>query len=73
MGKVTKYQATQIETIVYDKINLFIENNGYPPTVRELQEKCGLGSPSTAHRYLCRLEDKGLIVRRKEIKSIEKF
>lgn len=67
MGIVTKEQATQIETIVFDKINLFIVEHGYPPTVRELQNICGFRSPSTAHNYLTRLEGKGLITKGKDM------
>lgn len=67
MGKVTKDMAVQIETIVYDKVINFIQEHRYPPTVRELQEICGFRSSSTAHSYLIRLEDKGLISRVRDI------
>jgi repressor LexA len=62
-----KSELLKTETIVLDKINIFIKEHGYPPTVRELQEICGFGSPSTAHSYLKRLEDKGLISRSKDM------
>lgn len=41
----------------------FIEENGYAPSVRELQEHFGWKSPDTAQRRLRELVDQGLIER----------
>lgn len=40
-----------------------IAEKGYPPSVREIGEAVGLKSTSTVHGHLCRLEQKGLLVR----------
>ena len=40
-------------------IEKFSNENGYPPTVREIGEAVGLNSPSTVHGYLKRLERDG--------------
>lgn len=36
---------------------------GYPPTTRELADLLGVGSPTTASRYLQDLERRGLVQR----------
>lgn len=42
-------------------INIFIENNGYSPTVRELCEMSGVRSSSTMMNRMNRLRDLGYI------------
>lgn len=42
-------------------IREYIQDNGYPPTVRELGEMIGTTSPSTVHEHLRALRDKGFI------------
>ena len=37
------------------------ETNGYPPTVREICDGVGLKSPSSVHRYLRLLNERGLL------------
>ncbi|MCW6653383.1 transcriptional repressor LexA [Aerococcaceae bacterium NML210727] len=44
---------------IYDAI----ENQGYPPTVREIGASSGLSSTSTVHGHLERLEKAGYIIR----------
>ena len=48
-----------------DKIYRFIlseqEQNGYPPTVREICAGVGLNSPASVHRYLKQLSDEGIL------------
>lgn len=46
---------------VLDAIAALTDENGYPPTVREVQERLGKTSPSTAHTHLRHLRDKGYI------------
>ena len=48
---------------VLDYLTVFIGENGYAPTVRELQLHFGWGSPDTAQRRLKALVDAGLIER----------
>ncbi|GAA6237443.1 transcriptional repressor LexA [Apilactobacillus micheneri] len=40
-----------------------INNQGYPPTVREIAKEIGLASTSTVHGYLSRLSQKGLLIK----------
>lgn len=42
-------------------INQMAEQNGYPPTVREICREFGYSSTSTVHAYIVRLKEKGLI------------
>ena len=41
----------------------YVDEHGYPPTVREIGEAVGLASPSTVHAHLANLERTGLIRR----------
>lgn len=49
---------------VYDFIENYIENNGFPPTVRELCSSLGFKSTATAQYYVNKLENNGLISKR---------
>jgi repressor LexA len=41
----------------------YVDEHGYPPTVREIGEAVGLASPSTVHAHLANLERAGLLKR----------
>jgi repressor LexA len=41
----------------------YVDDHGYPPTVREIGEAVGLASPSTVHAHLANLEKIGLLRR----------
>src|ERR1043166_4409478 len=41
----------------------YVDEHGYPPTVREIGGAVGLASPSTVHAHLANLERAGLIKR----------
>ncbi|MGF3066059.1 transcriptional repressor LexA [Facklamia sp. P12945] len=58
MIKITTKQLNVLQSI-YELLN----ENGYPPTVREIGARVGLSSPSTVHGHLDRLEESGLIER----------
>lgn len=49
------------EKIFYDYISETIQTQGFPPSVRDIQQALGIKSTSTVHAYLQRLEDKGYI------------
>ena len=53
---------------IYRYIIEYIDENNYPPSVREIGQAAGLSSTSTVHGYLQRLEKRGLI-KRDESKS----
>lgn len=46
---------------VYKFTAEFIENNGFPPSVREICAECNIKSTATAFSYLERLKERGLI------------
>ena len=54
---------TDKQRAVYECIVKCIEENGFPPTVREICSQLGLNSPSTAQLHLNTLEKHGLITR----------
>lgn len=45
----------------------FVSENEFPPTIREIGEQVGISSTSVVNYNLAKLEDLGLIVRRKEV------
>ena len=48
---------------IWQFLVLYVDDHGYPPTVREIGEEVGLASPSTVHAHLANLERVGLIRR----------
>ena len=45
-------QLSPKQARIYEFILSFTEENGYPPSVREIAEAVGLKSPSTVHFHL---------------------
>jgi repressor LexA len=48
---------------IFDFVVKYVDEHGYPPTVREIGEEVGLASPSTVHAHLANLERAGLLRR----------
>ena len=48
---------------IWNFLTDYVDDHGYPPTVREIGEAVGLASPSTVHAHLANLERAGLIKR----------
>ena len=48
-------------TSIYNYLQQFIDDNGYPPSVREIAEKFNIKSTSTVHYYLEKLKASGMI------------
>lgn len=54
-------QLSKMQQRVYDFVAAFIQERGYPPSVREIGEAVGLRSPSTVHFHLKHLAEAGYI------------
>src|SRR5262245_8781913 len=54
---------TKRQQEIWEFLVEYVDDHGYPPTVREIGEKVGLASPSTVHAHLASLERAGLIKR----------
>ena len=50
--------------VLYEYVSKFTEENGYPPTVRDICSDLSIKSTATAHYYLEKLSSKGLITKR---------
>lgn len=61
MPSETPLTARQQE--IWQFLVTYVDDHGYPPTVREIGEEVGLASPSTVHAHLANLERVGLIKR----------
>jgi repressor LexA len=48
---------------IWDFLVDYVDQHGYPPTVREIGEALGLSSSSTVHAHLAALQDKGYLTR----------
>jgi repressor LexA len=48
---------------IWTFLTRYVDERGYPPTVREIGDAVGLASPSTVHAHLANLERAGLIKR----------
>ena len=58
MAKLTAKQQK-----IYDYIQAFTAEHGYPPSVREIGAALGLKSPSTVHFHIKGLEEAGVLVK----------
>lgn len=54
---------TKRQQEVLEVVEQYMEEHGYPPTVREIGEAIGLASPSTVHAHLKALEQSGALRR----------
>lgn len=52
---------------ILDYIRTFIDENEYPPSVRDIQRGCGISSTSVVDYNLRRMEEKGLLERDREV------
>ena len=48
---------------IFEYVTAYVEQHGYPPTVREIGDAVGLASPSTVHAHLANLERAGYLRR----------
>ena len=56
-------QLTKMQQKIYDYIAQAIQDQGYPPSVREIGEAVGLKSPSTVHFHLKHMEELGVLTK----------
>jgi repressor LexA len=54
---------TKRQQEIWEFLVAYVDDHGYPPTVREIGGQVGLASPSTVHAHLANLERAGLIKR----------
>lgn len=52
---------TKKQKLVLNYIETFVQENGYTPSYREIAKGLGLSSPSTVHRHIQTLCEKGII------------
>lgn len=61
-GKLSARQEAMV-----DFIAKFLDENGYPPTIREIGKACGISSTSVVNYNLTKLEREGFLVRDREV------
>ena len=49
------------QRLVLDELLQFIDEHGYPPSIQQLCERCGVSSTSTIHYHISALKKKGFI------------
>lgn len=52
-----------IRTMIYDYIVDYLEDHGYPPSIREIADGVGVRSISTVHHHIC------IMLKRKELET----
>ncbi|MCC6237835.1 MAG: repressor LexA [Dehalococcoidia bacterium] len=52
---------------ILDFLRAFLDEHDYPPSIRDIQQGCGISSTSVVDYNLKRLEEKGLIRRDREV------
>jgi repressor LexA len=55
--------VTERQRAILEFLHEYVDEHGYPPTVREIGEAVGLRSPSTVHAHLAQLERAGALRR----------
>jgi repressor LexA len=60
---MTEHNLTARQRQILDCIDASMRERGYPPSVREIGEAVGLGSPSTVHSHLSTLQRLGYLRR----------
>jgi repressor LexA len=55
--------VTERQRAILEYLHEYVDDHGYPPTVREIGEAVGLRSPSTVHAHLAQLERAGALKR----------
>jgi repressor LexA len=55
--------VTERQRAILEYLHEYVDEHGYPPTVREIGEAVGLRSPSTVHAHLAQLERAGVLKR----------
>jgi repressor LexA len=60
---VSNAELTGRQQEIWDFLVAYVDDHGYPPTVREIGEAVGLASPSTVHAHLANLERAGRLRR----------
>lgn len=63
LGGVLMHKVPNAQSLIYRFICKYHAEQGFPPTVREICDGVGLSSPSTVHRHLSVLAERGLIKR----------
>lgn len=56
-------ELTERQRRILEVIHSYLDEHGYPPSVREIGEEVGLSSPSSVHGQLETLESKGFLRR----------
>ena len=59
----SEHQLTSRQRSILEFIEAFMEDNGYPPSVREIGKYVGMRSSSTVHTHLNNLQEKGFLTR----------
>ena len=55
------------QTTILDFIRHFLEDNGFPPTIRDIQRSCDISSTSVVDYNLNSLREKGYLTRRSDV------
>lgn len=61
MGRTTVEHGQRMREKILEAIIQYIQQHGYPPTVREIGDMVGLKSPNSVHRQMKKMLETGMI------------
>lgn len=61
MNKITTEQGHETRKRIYDFVVDYIQEHGYPPTVREIADGVYLASTSSVHSHLLQMLESGTL------------
>jgi repressor LexA len=62
-----KKKLTQRQKGILDFIGVYVRENGYPPTIREIGDAVGITSTSVVNYNLNRLAERGYLIRQRDV------
>jgi repressor LexA len=62
-----KKKLTQRQKGILDFIAVYVRENGYPPTIREIGDAVGISSTSVVNYNLNRLAERGYLIRQRDV------
>ena len=61
MNSILQEQGSKKRDMILQVIISYISNHGYPPSIREISDLTGIGSTSTVHSHLVKMDKEGRI------------
>lgn len=61
MNKNMIEHSGEVRMMIYNYIVDYLEEHGYPPSIREIADGVGVRTASTVHHHLCTMFERGVL------------